>query len=588
MVEVKCECGTRLRLADEWAGKQGRCPRCGTVLAIPALASPPPEHVPPEHVPPEPRRTARTAEPPPPDAERKRPDAAIPAPPSLAKASSTRSPGPADSRRTEPDRPSPLEAMTRRKPAATSAAPRVVPAPTPQSADKHVARARPTFPSLARRLIRSRWGLSAAVAITCGLLWGASWLVARRFLPTRDIAARSSPPSIAVNSDRPTDHPVPADLSGAADSPRDESVSNSRPQTSLPSSEVKSTESQAAPGDAASTHIDAKDVSSSAGMTPPRGLRGISREYDDLHCLQLQQQLGVRVPAAATIVEVDGERLPVTQFSALAANEAPILLLPQGIHLIRFKPEEAAVTVEIRESPDANYAAMRRFFRLDGQIQRAELLSRGARALDVHHAPFLLNFMGAVYIQEQKWEAAERKFRRALHVNPFFSPAHLNLAYVWRRAKNTAAVPRELCLAEAFNVGNIYGLAMPIATMRRELQLSDDAVPVALRENEYATSESLSVEDERMVALLTAMSKYATEETDRSKILNNLGVHFNDRGKPELALTWFRRALDSSRYAGENRFRLAKEVLGHMAAACRQAQFEEYDEYDAMQQAVLP
>ena len=40
MLEVVCECGTRLRLGDEWAGKQGRCPRCDAVLQIPSLPHP--------------------------------------------------------------------------------------------------------------------------------------------------------------------------------------------------------------------------------------------------------------------------------------------------------------------------------------------------------------------------------------------------------------------------------------------------------------------------------------------------------------------------------------------------------------------
>ena len=38
MVEVTCQCGTRLRLGDEWAGRRGKCPRCGAALQLPALA----------------------------------------------------------------------------------------------------------------------------------------------------------------------------------------------------------------------------------------------------------------------------------------------------------------------------------------------------------------------------------------------------------------------------------------------------------------------------------------------------------------------------------------------------------------------
>ena len=36
-VRARCNCGYRMELPDEWAGKQGRCPQCGNVLQIPPL-----------------------------------------------------------------------------------------------------------------------------------------------------------------------------------------------------------------------------------------------------------------------------------------------------------------------------------------------------------------------------------------------------------------------------------------------------------------------------------------------------------------------------------------------------------------------
>jgi tetratricopeptide (TPR) repeat protein len=43
-VQARCSCGYQMALADEWAGKQGRCPECGHVLQIPAkkAGGPPP------------------------------------------------------------------------------------------------------------------------------------------------------------------------------------------------------------------------------------------------------------------------------------------------------------------------------------------------------------------------------------------------------------------------------------------------------------------------------------------------------------------------------------------------------------------
>jgi hypothetical protein len=34
-IDVTCSCGKRLRVADEFAGRQGQCPICGVLLAIP-------------------------------------------------------------------------------------------------------------------------------------------------------------------------------------------------------------------------------------------------------------------------------------------------------------------------------------------------------------------------------------------------------------------------------------------------------------------------------------------------------------------------------------------------------------------------
>ena len=35
MLDILChECGTQMRLPDDWAGKKGKCPKCGSVLQI--------------------------------------------------------------------------------------------------------------------------------------------------------------------------------------------------------------------------------------------------------------------------------------------------------------------------------------------------------------------------------------------------------------------------------------------------------------------------------------------------------------------------------------------------------------------------
>jgi len=318
-------------------------------------------------------------------------------------------------------------------------------------------------------------------------------------------------------------------------------------------------------------------------------MSGISRQYDDFHCQRIQEQFGWRVPAAALFLEVDGERLPVTNLAELQRVSAPYLFLPRGEHAIRVRSGEQPLRAEIKEHLAGTYTAMQQFFGMGATIRKDELLSRGARALDVHGAPFLLNMTGGAYAAQDDWRAAERKFRRALVVNPLFAPAHLNLAFCLAKRGDDTTAARELQLADSLNVGNVFGLSAAISRFRREAALPESASePLALDVDQYISPEPLSVEDERLAALLTAMSKYAVRAEDRGKILNNLAVHFAETNRAETALEHFRSALGAFKLAGPERFALAERVFSHMERACRQSGLSEADEYAFMRKSVLP
>lgn len=319
------------------------------------------------------------------------------------------------------------------------------------------------------------------------------------------------------------------------------------------------------------------------------GLSGVSREYDDFHCQRIQQKFGWRVPVAAEFVEVDGERLLITNLETLRRAPAPYLFLPRGEHAIRLRSGEQPLRAEVGEHLATTYAAMRSFFGAGDSIRTNELLSRGARAMDVHSTPFLLNLTGASYVAQGDWGAAERKFRRALVVNPLFAPAHLNLAVCRARADDSEGATREVRLADTLNVGNVFGLAAAITQFREEHSLPGmEDVVVPLDVDCYVSTEPLTVEDQRLAALMTAMSKYAVEQEDRGKILNNVAVHFADCGKTETALEHFRAALGAIKFAGAQRFSLAEQVFSHMESACRKSGFPEADEYAFMRESVTP
>jgi tetratricopeptide (TPR) repeat protein len=315
----------------------------------------------------------------------------------------------------------------------------------------------------------------------------------------------------------------------------------------------------------------------------------MSREYDDLHCQRIQFSHCVRIPAAATVLEVDGVRLPVRHPSRLAESPAPILFLARGVHAVRFRTTERPIQVKIEADLVDEYQSMRRYFDLDGSVRAGELMRRGAWAMDVHATPFLLNFTGAGHAKEGGWDVAERAFRRSLCVNPTFSPAHLNLAECLLRRKAPEEAMREINAADAFNVGNVYGLTDAINRLRRRLKMpvgqcdSVDADTLS-----YVTTFPLSDEDRRMIALIEGISKYAVKAEERAKTVNNLAVHFADTGKLDLALHHFRNALATVKYAGPERFAVAQKIFSNMSAVCRQAGLPEAEEYDRMQHLVMP
>ena len=230
-----------------------------------------------------------------------------------------------------------------------------------------------------------------------------------------------------------------------------------------------------------------------------------------------------------------------------------------------------------------------RFFGVEHDIRRLELLQRGARTMDVHATPFLLNFLGASYAAKSQWESAERTFHRALAVNPCFGPAHLNLAecFIHRGFRDRAIA--EIDLAEVFNVGNVFGITSAISRLRKDLQLPPDRSSAAeLTLPNYEMTEAISDEDRRIAGVLRALAKYAVRDEERCKIVNNIGAHFADAGKPRTALAYFRNALAVARVADEDRFELARKIFSHMLSTCRRAGFEEADDYEAMMMLVSP
>lgn len=387
------------------------------------------------------------------------------------------------------------------------------------------------------------------------------------------------PPAVAPPPGREAPESQPPSTAANVEPPPKTTVREPRP----PAPE------ESRPDAAPSPDASASPPAGASGFAPGRELGGLSSLYYDQDCREIQDRHGIRIPPGATILEVDGLRLPVESPGALADSVAPYLFLPRGEHVVRFRTSDRPIAVTIGSDLFGHYRAMRSYFDIEGAVKAGELMRRSGQAMDVHGAPFLLNFMGARHAREDHWDAAERHFRRALAVNPAFAPAHLNLAECLRRRNAKDDAIRETLSADAFNVGNVFGLAEPIVQMRRKLGLPlDRSDPVDAAAFSYASVEEISEEDRRLVALMEGISKYAVNAGERGKILNNLAVHFADSGRPELALHHFRKALAVVKQAGTERFAVGRKILANMSQVCRKAGFEEADEYKQMQYLVEP
>jgi len=609
MIDVEChQCQTHLRLGDEWAGKKGRCPRCHAVLDLPAV-----QVIEAEEVLPLPddwseattvtQRAVGAPEPSPAQADREtvadhakqtasgRHKASAPAAPPASK-------GPAPAARPDSAAPPAASAPARPIPVAPPAKPSPLsidlgglpPAPPrPSGPSKGLLSAPFVFPKDWKTFRRQPYfwpvaGLSGAAALLILAILVTSM--------AKGPKARSHGPVAETSQAEQEDD---SGKSGRAETPSQPSsfVAEEEVPPPPPPSDPRPAVAQALPRPTlpARSERTTPRTSSSEAAAPRQGggLVGVGREYDDLHCQRIQFTYGIRIPSAATIIEVDGLRLPIESPGKLGESVSPMLLLPRGVHAVRFRATESPVEVTVKSDFRTEYDAMRKFFRVGDALLDSELLGRGARAMDVHGAPFLLNFTGGGQAEQEKHDVAERQFRRALCVNPTFSPAHLNLAECLLRRKARAEAVREIEFADIFNVGNVYGIAGATARLRQKLKIPmEQRGPIDVSALSYISQEKLSEEDERLVALMDGISKYAVKSEERGKILNNLAVHFADTNRPETALHWFRNALAVVKASGGERFSVARQIFSHMSDVCQQAGFAEAEQYRKMQNLVTP
>jgi len=428
MINVNCQCGSHFRLEDRWAGKQARCPVCQNVVRVPAATTAPSSPV-----------LATPSRPQEQEPDPSPRDAVLAPAPAQAATQPVRSQPAAASSMTPPT-PS-LLAPAPAQPAPAQPAP-AQPAPRqPGSATARQTVAEPFDETNSGAWIRPAMIASISVAVV--VLSGLAMLVFftsgepqevvetndrrqttrdDRDVTTQPGTATSSSNNTAVDSaTRPAADLEPRDTERIQTQPTQSNAETppvSPPQnTNDPAGEESPVDPAARPNSLDSEPVPTEPLaeitvdpgpSRSTNPPPKQGLSGVSRQYDDFHCQRIQQQFGWRVPKAAEFLEVDGERLLISNLAELRQASAPYLFLPQGRHAIRLRSGEQPLRTEVDTHFSTAYGKIQTFFRGGTDIRTNDLLTRGAWAMDVHNTPFLLNLTGASYAASGKWGAAER------------------------------------------------------------------------------------------------------------------------------------------------------------------------------------
>lgn len=284
-------------------------------------------------------------------------------------------------------------------------------------------------------------------------------------------------------------------------------------------------------------------------------------------------------------INVDGVRLPIGVFEEFQRFSAPGVYLPRGRHMLGTNAGPL-LAHQVSEHPATRYRALRDRLAKQPDKGRAELLSALTRGYGRPEDPVALHLLGNVHWRLGKKDAAVRWWRRAVLVNPAFPPSHLNLARRLLEQGEKGHATRELLLARAFNPGDGFGIAAVIDALAEKhgLQLTGSTT---LHPRFYALSkpEELSDIDRRMARFSEGVGAHFTKLEDQAKLRSNLGLHFEGKRKPVLALRSYGEALAVLVRAGRSGegYAIAEVIFKNMARTCRSLGWSgEAEDYEAM------
>ena len=337
-----------------------------------------------------------------------------------------------------------------------------------------------------------------------------------------------------------------------------------------------------------------------------------------------------KVPGSAETIFVNNEEVPVENLGDLKAQRAgfvrPALYVPMGRTLICFGKLGTKAIAERGLHLAQAYRSRRQTFMKGSNFDIRKLANLSRECAEDFRTPYVPHFLGCYYQKSGKLDAACRKYRRALHINPCFTPAHLNLAHLYYRmhkggvAESTisevakpelraagrgellesdgpelrdaakqqllAAAKRELKLAYHFNIRDVFGVEACIAKMADELELTalkDTSVKLSPELYTGATSE-IREADKDVRSALNAAKRYVSSPLIHAKIESNIGVYYTMDRRHDLAVSCYLRALTLLKAIEESpkKRETMRKIYQNLQSAFAQRDWAEKEEYKAI------
>ncbi len=277
----------------------------------------------------------------------------------------------------------------------------------------------------------------------------------------------------------------------------------------------------------------------------------------------------VAIPADTRRISVDGVTLQLKPLSDIARFGRPALYVPRGRHLIRVGQQTAYRAYLSKQSYWNGYRQRREKTASQGAAGRRQLLTLLARSFDHPETAEPLHLLGNHHHRSGSKQAAAKLYRRAIALNPAYAPSHLNLAFCLLEASDKRAGLRELLLAKAFNLSDVFGIEELIGQLasKHGLTLTGATATLLATNYIYGAQPKLTELDRRFIRFYTGVGRYIPRPDERAKALSNLGLYFQRKNKPQLAHNYFGQALSTLSSAGQNAktFKIAAVIFTNIA-----------------------